>query len=97
MRLQAQSFGIERLGGLDREQGAKDGAEILLCVRQSHRLGESPEGDVEELLDDLEADDSFLRCDGLADQLGGLLGFRGSGLVERVDEDVRVKKEPIAH
>lgn len=97
LRLQTQSFGIESRGRMDPQQGAKNRTKILLRIRRPHRLGEPPEGHLEEFLDDLKADDSFLRCERFADQFCGLLGFGGSALVKRVDEYVCVEKEPIAH
>jgi hypothetical protein len=64
------------------EQRAEDRAQILLGVSRLHRLGEPPQGYIEEFLHDLIADDALLRRQGLADEFGGFPGFRGSALVK---------------
>ena len=79
------------------EQWAENRAQILLSVRRFHRPGEPSQGHIEEFLYDLIANDALLRGQGLADELRGFPGFHRGALVERVNKDVCVQEESIAH
>ena len=92
-----QCLRIQRLGRMHAEKRAEDRAQILLGVRGLHRLGEPSQGHIEKFLHNLVADDALLRCQGLADELRSSLSFRGGALIERINEDIRIQKESIAH
>ena len=95
--LEMQCLDIQRMGRMQAEQRTEDRAQVLFGVRCLHRMGESPERDVEEFLYDLIANDALLRGQGLADELRGFPGFHRGALVERVNKDVCVQEESIAH
>jgi len=95
--VEMQCLRIQYLGRMDSEQRVKDRAQILISLRWLHRLGEPPQGHIEEFLDDLIADDSLLRRQRVANDLCGFSGFDGVALVEGIDKDVRVQKESIVH
>ena len=69
MRLEIHSLRIEWLRQVHSEQGAEICAKILLRIRQCYLLGKLFQGHIEELLNDLIADDALLRPQGFADQL----------------------------
>jgi hypothetical protein len=79
------------------EQGAENRAQILLRIGRRHWLRELSQSHIKEFLDDLVADNAFLGRKGFADQLRRLSCLRGGVSIERVDEDIRVQKESIAH
>src|SRR5689334_12996174 len=69
----------------------------LLSLIGPHRLRKATTRHVEELLHDLVADDPFPRIKGDVHQLTGNHGFGRRGLVEEVDEKVRIEEKLIAH
>src|SRR5579863_6857905 len=92
-----QGLRVERLRRMYAEQGAENRAEILPGIGRRHWLGELLQSQIKEFLDDLIANDAFLGRKGFADQLRRLSCLRGGGSIERVDENIRVQKESIAH
>jgi hypothetical protein len=64
------------------KQRTKDGYQVLPGVRGLHGLGKLSQCNIEELLHNLIADDSLLRCQGLTDELRGSLGLRWGALIE---------------
>ena len=79
------------------EERAKDGDQVLCGVGRLHGLGEPLQCNVEKFLHNLIADDSFLRRQCLADELRGSPGLRRCALIERINKDIGIEEESIAH
>src|SRR5690349_469461 len=93
----AEGFDVDGRRGVDRQQWTKHSKQVLFGFSNRHWLREAAEGNIEELLDDLIADDSFPRVGSTPNQMHGLPRFCGCVLVEGVNENVGVEKESSAH
>ena len=82
---------------MDGPEGAQNSREKLLGLLKVHGFWKAPISDVEEFLHYLVADNAFPGCHGSTDQVIRSLGLVWGRLIERVDEDVGVKKESIVH
>src|ERR1700687_6164286 len=82
---------------MDREQRPEDGNQILFGLGNVHRVQETAEGKVEELLHHLVADHPIACICGLPNQPVGSPGFGWRLGVKGIGKDVRIEEESSAH
>jgi hypothetical protein len=95
-RSDSQRCQKERWGRFDGEDRAKDGDQILLGFGKSHRGRKSSQGEVEELSNDLIADDPLAGIHCASNQLRGFRSFCRHARVEGVHENIGVGEESTA-
>ena len=78
---------------MDSEQWNEHRFEILLRLSSFHGLRKAPQSNVEELLNDLIADDTFTAGQRFANQLIGQFGLAGCTVVKGINEDIGVEEE----
>ena len=82
---------------MNAEEWTKDGAVVLFGFIHLHRLREALQGNVEELLNYLVAGNSLLGLKRRTYQLRRPARFGHGASIKRIDEDIGVEKESIAH
>ena len=83
---------IELRARKDIAERLEDGVQVFAGIPAGEGDGEFPKGAMEELLDDLGADDPGPFLQGRGDQASGDVPFAGVTGVEGIDENVRVEK-----
>ena len=88
---------VETKRRLDRQEWPEGGRQVLVCLRQRQRSIKSAKSDIEKFLYNLITDDPLLFRDRQPDQFRGPPCLLRGVPVKRVNEDICVEKEPIAH
>lgn len=96
-RAEAKRFAEECRRRMHGEEWAERGGEVLVGFSRGHRSFKVPHRDIEKFLDDLIANEPYLRLDCVRDELCSFCSFCGCGRVEGIDEDVGVEKKSTAH